>query len=109
LLRNHARALRFVPNAQGHVGNDAIAAALENKLANHLQIQLPGLYKQLKARKAALDKELSTIPNPSWSHIEKVFLSYGRMVQAQANNDGMSQGTAIASFCKLLHTVFARF
>ena len=97
---------RCAPHVQGHVGNDAIAAALESKLASHLQVQLPALYKQLKAKKAELDKELSTIPNPSWSHVEKVFLSYGRMVQAQANNDGMSQGTPIAPFSGLLHTVF---
>ncbi len=77
---------------QGHVGNDAIAAALEKQLANHLQAQLPGVYKQLKAKKAALDKELSTVPNPTWAHVEKVFLSYGRMVQAQANNDSRSAG-----------------
>ena len=64
----------------GHVGNEAIAKDLEGKLADHLEEQLPALYKRFRIELDRLNAELKSTSEPSWTVVEQLMLTYSRHV-----------------------------
>jgi GTP-binding protein EngB required for normal cell division len=69
---------------EGHVGNEAIAAGLTEKLTDLLGNQLPALHKKFEARAMALRQELKVPFQPSWEMVEHVALLYGMFVETYA-------------------------
>eukprot|EP01043_Picozoa_sp_COSAG02_P054720 COSAG02_NODE_6241_length_3705_cov_183.110094_2_plen_299_part_00 len=67
-----------------NVGNEAIACRLEERLVEHLEQQLPRMFKVFTGTLKKLDKKLEKTNQPmepSWNAVEHISLIYARLVQ----------------------------